>query len=209
MSLMRWFSRARPAEALSTLPPREGRESGPPSRRNERLARREQLYTVIRECMVRSGILSSGYRFKVLSLDGRGRQFMVMVDLIDAPDGSTSRLTKVESEVIECARTRHGLMVKSVYWRQHRTPARAVADAAVKPMARRILPPTPMPPINVAEPLQQEELAAFRSALAQGTAPAAANGGPRSYTLLTGFEDTEAADERTPGLSTTQYGELR
>jgi hypothetical protein len=36
--------------------------------------------------------------------------------------------------------------------------------------------------------------------------------GPQSYTLLTGFEDTEMADSDSPpaaALSSTQYGDLR
>jgi hypothetical protein len=49
------------------------------------MERREMLYAVVREAMVRAGVLSSTYKFKVLSLDPRGRQFMVMVDLATAP----------------------------------------------------------------------------------------------------------------------------
>jgi hypothetical protein len=32
--------------------------------------------------------------------------------------------------------------------------------------------------------------------------------GPQNYMLLTGFEDTELPEGRTPVLSGTQYGEL-
>jgi hypothetical protein len=31
---------------------------------------------------------------------------------------------------------------------------------------------------------------------------------PRSYTLLTGFEDTEMPESNSPALSSTQYGDL-
>jgi hypothetical protein len=97
------------------------------------------------------------------------------------------------------------------------------------------------------EPIQADEVAAFKSALAAGGAGIAVAGvagkgvattaataatagiaattaspdragaldastrhGPQSYTLLTGYEDTEipGADMRTPVLSGTQYGEL-
>src|SRR5262245_18297963 len=63
-----------------------GKEGGgpngqPANRKSERMARRELLYGVVRECMMRASVLSASYKFKVLSLDSRGRQFLVMVDL--------------------------------------------------------------------------------------------------------------------------------
>ena len=51
------------------------------ARKNERAERRELLYTTVRDAMVRAGVLSAGYKFKVLSLDQRGAQFLVMMDL--------------------------------------------------------------------------------------------------------------------------------
>jgi hypothetical protein len=62
----------------------------PANRKGERMARRELLYTVVREAMMRAGVLSASYKFKVLSLDGRGRQFLVMVDLARANGAETS-----------------------------------------------------------------------------------------------------------------------
>ena len=61
-----------------------GGAAQPGNRKQERLERRELLYAVVREAMVRAGVLSSSYKFKVLSLDQRGRQFLVMVDLAEA-----------------------------------------------------------------------------------------------------------------------------
>jgi hypothetical protein len=86
------------------------------------------------------------------------------------------------------------------------------------------------------DPIQPDEVAAFKAALAAGAShpagvAAAAVGvqvahpphgqgasarafdgstkhGPQSYTLLTGFEDTEMPDTRAPALSGTQYGDL-
>ena len=51
------------------------------NRRGERLERRELLYAVVRESMTSAGVLSSGYKFKVLSLDSRGVQYLIMMDL--------------------------------------------------------------------------------------------------------------------------------
>ncbi|MBA2674572.1 MAG: hypothetical protein H0U68_12945 [Ramlibacter sp.] len=94
-------------------------------------------------------------------------------------------------------------------------------------------------PIPRFEPIEADEVEAFKRALAAGasapavvaatpaaaaaTAPAADMGatardfdgsvkhGPQSYTLLTGFEDTEVTDNAplVPALSATQYGDLR
>ena len=68
------------------------------------------------------------------------------------------------------------------------------------------------------DPIEADEVAAFRHALlaasAKGHIAQHENGaktrtGPHSYTLLTGFEDTELPESNaTPALSKTQYGEL-
>jgi hypothetical protein len=217
MSLLRWFSRKKPAaEAApsSSLP--RGENTRPSalamSRRTERMARRELLYQVVREAMVRAGVLSSSYRFKVLSLDGRGLQFLVMIDLTGAPGGNTAELAKVEAMMAQAAKAQYGIFVKAVYWRE-KPPAGALATPQ-PPVAQPAAAETAAPSF---EPLQDEEIAAFRQALASGVDRPAARAfdgapvhGPQSYTLLTGFEDTEAPPEkRPPALSTSQYGELR
>ena len=99
MSLLRWFSpkKKAPAYVPSELPSsglsrlestkpfnavRHGHGGGaqaqPANRKHERMMRRELLYAVVRESMVRAGVLSSSYKFKVLSLDPRGQQFLVI-----------------------------------------------------------------------------------------------------------------------------------
>ena len=50
-------------------------------RKSMRLERRELLYAVVRESMARVGMLSSSYKYKVLSLDSRGKQYLIMMDL--------------------------------------------------------------------------------------------------------------------------------
>ncbi len=209
MSLLRWFARKPDAEAAPSSSLRDSR-SPAESRRSERNARRERLYGVVRHAMANAGVLSSAYRFKVLSLDGRGRQFLVMVDLVGAPGGDTADLGRIEAAMQQSAKVQHGIVVKAVYWREAlearpsvpATQARAagggiaaVAAAAADPIAPD------------ADPLLAEEIAAFRQALAEGTERPAARAvqGPQSYTLLTGFEDTEI---REP-LSTSQHGDLR
>ncbi len=320
MSLFSWFSRKpappkpRPAaepsgllNADATVPLHPGRsgkplvEPPPPehaaNRKNERMERRELLYTVVRDAMVRAGVLSASYKFKVLSLDQRGRQFLVMMDLAREYGGETVRLSEIEALIAQTAKTRYDILVTAVYWRINDhvavgipqkgvapqgaalpAPAAPVAAAPVRrpPVAapapvvtpaNPIFPTAPAPaptaatpaaaapapaaatsqrpaaPVVAAapsrppvaapvgeqrpaprfEPIEADEVAAFKRALANAAgataAPAAAAkpGVPvRSGPLLppaqpTGFEDTEmpGADSPSPDLSSTQYGELR
>lgn len=227
-----------------------GANAQPANRKNERMARRELLYGVVRECMVNAGVLSSGYKFKVLSLDGRGRQFLLMVDLAREHGGETGRLAEIEAMIAQSAKLRHDIVVSAVYWRMNEhvalglSTSHAPRPATVGPSAAAFRPvpldsqpaalesqpaaldrePAPTAPVARGggryDPIDAGEVAAFKQALAAGVSrpaikPAArsfdgtAVQGPQSYTLLTGFEDTELPDNpRAPSLSTTQYGEL-
>lgn len=212
MSLLNWFTRKKPSADAGPSSSRD--ESTRPSelassRKMERMARRELLYTVVRDSMARAGVLSSSYRFKVLSLDGRGRQFLVMVDLTGSPGLGTAELGRVEAMLAQAAQAQHGIFVKAVYWRE---AANGAAPTKGKPASGK--------PAEggVLEPVHADEVAAVRRAFGPDPAAAeaaseqahAAEPAPRSYTLLTGFEDTEAPSEkRPPALSTSQYGELR
>lgn len=86
-------------------------------RRTERNARRELLYQVVRESMVRAGVLTSGYKFKVLSLDQRGKEFLVMVDLAAEFAGEADKLAEIEALVARSAKLRHDVLVQALYWR--------------------------------------------------------------------------------------------
>ena len=257
-------------EATRPVARRNGREPAAPvsnaqpaNRKNERMARRELLYNVVRSAMMRVGVLSASYKFKVLSLDGRGRQFLVMVDLSrDQAAGQISKLAEIEALIAQGAKSRHDIIVTAVYWRTNEhvavgdpVQARSVVESQPMPLDSlpAVLDSAPAPllaaqpalqataPVERAnaryEPIQADEVAAFKQALAASVsrpAPlatpipavataAAAHGatakafdgsskhGPQSYTLLTGFEDTELpdADQRVQALSGTQYGELR
>jgi hypothetical protein len=239
----------------------DGKDAGagmgqPANRKSERMARRELLYTVVRDSMMRAGVLSASYKFKVLSLDARGRQFLVMVDLARDNGGETARLAEIEALIAQGAKSRHDILVSAVYWRtnehvaigdpgarlQRGTDSQPVPlDSEPDTLTSQPTPldsrPIPLAPAAVQrtssryEPIQPDEVAAFKRALAAGVsnpaaAAAAAVGvshgasaksfdgsamhGPQSYTLLTGFEDTEMPDpdQRMPSLSGTQYGDL-
>jgi hypothetical protein len=230
----------------------------PANRKHERMARRELLYAVVRECMANAGVVSAAYKFKVLSLDPRGRQFLVMVDLSREFAGDSLRLAEIEAMVAQSAKVRYDIMVSAVYWRTNEHAAVGLAGGRPQPLGAISRPaplhsqpaaldsqpavlesqPVPLqPPARATprfDPLHVDEVEAFKKALAAGVSasqalaaaapaePAPANGkaksfdgatkqGPQSYTLLTGFEDTELpdADARAPALSATQYGDLR
>ena len=237
----------------------------PANRKNERMARRELLYAVVRNAMARAGVLSASYKFKVLSLDARGRQFLVMVDLAREHATETMRLAEIEAMIAQTAKTRHDIVVTAVYWRTNEhvaigdprnapaqrsesrpmpldsTPATldsvpAALNSTPAPLAATPVPvvkaiPAPAVPAGGRfEPILADEVAAFKQALATGVASPVAvaqavaqqphgavarafdgssKHGPQSYTLLTGFEDTELPEsDARSALSRTQYGEL-
>ncbi|MDB5958040.1 hypothetical protein [Ramlibacter sp.] len=264
MSLLSWFSPKKKPQARahgtrpsdlsrldSTRQQVPGSDRGnpgqPSNRKQERLERREMLYAVVREAMVRAGVLSSSYKFKVLSLDPRGRQFMVMVDLAEGAASDTSRLAEIEAMIAQSAKARYDIAVGAVYWRanEHVAIGDAAHFTAHKPMISQPAPlfdhhpaatsrPAPLmselvsrpaelraaPPARTQqrfEPVAEDEVNAFRKALdvgvrgEQALAAAAQSGAGaqgQSYTLLTGFEDTEMADGAQE-LSGTQFGALR
>ncbi|HSV46909.1 MAG TPA: hypothetical protein VLJ58_14070 [Ramlibacter sp.] len=264
MSLFSWFSSKKKQQSKSTAdssglsrmaadptrpvtgPGRRKQEpvsnGQPVNRKTERMARRELLYGVVRQAMMKAGVTSASYKFKVLSLDPRGRQFLVMVDLAREHGGETSRLAEIEATIAQEAKSRFDIVVSAVYWRMNEHVAVGVAEPAVQAVSSRPMPlesqpavleaaparPQPVAAADTAqklpgryEPLEDDEVAAFKKAFAAGTRPAAPAGGatarafdgsakhgPQSYTLLTGYEDTELPDS-SPALSGTQYGELR
>ena len=156
MSLFSWFSRktappksrngAEPYGLLNadaTVPLSPGRQGKPliaalppdhaANRKNERMERRELLYTVVRDAMVRAGVLSASYKFKVLSLDQRGRQFLVMMDLAREYGGETARLSEIEALIAQTAKSRYDIVVTAVYWRINDHVAVGIPQKGVAP----------------------------------------------------------------------------
>lgn len=255
MSFFNWFSgnsgSSKKATSDSTRPPRSSKpgqaadRSLPPAgkpipgpdahlvdRKVKRHARREQLYVAIRECMTRAGVLSASYKFKVLSLDQRGDQFLVMMDVASGLGGQAEKLTEIEALLINTAKSLFSIYVTAVYWRTDNRPSatNAVNFGVSQPAALESQPMALEAAKNVTkkaaknpgaqhfEPIHDDEMAAFKQALAASTAhhPATPDGtgksrsGLRSFTLITGFEDTEMPESSAaPALSATQYGELR
>ena len=200
------------------------------SRSSERLERRELVYSVVRDSMIRAGVLAASYKFKVLSLDANARQYLIMMDLADQSAGDTGRLAEIEAMMARSAKIQHDILVTAVYWRVHAqiTAGLSQSQAVTTSQSQKKSPepqtprPAAMPISSVKrvpayEPLQQDEVAAFKRALASAApaAPLAASGqivtsGRRNPAPPVDFEDTQTvtADERSSPLSTTQYGDL-
>ena len=253
MSIFDWFSRKTPAKPPPaadssglghvdpTVPLASARgqskvalasaASGgsPANRKTERLERRELLYRVVRDAMTRAGVLSASYKFKVLSLDQHGRQYLIMMDLANEFAGATGRLAEIESLIAQSAKTRHEILVTAVYWRVNETVTAGLSRSTAVPLTPSTRVAVPEPAVAVAssvgpskaagqryEPLQAEEMLAFKQALASVTPPHTPVASPgqlmssgRRNPLPPEFEDTEMTpDEKHSPLSGTQYGDL-
>lgn len=236
MSFLNWFNKKPPAKppaeqessGLShmdaTVPYQPaGKSSGKPmlapgsaaNRKTERLERRELLYAVVRQSMTRIGILSANYKFKVLSLDSRGMQYLIMMDLTRLNTTEMSKLAEIETLIAQTAKTRHDILVTSVYWRVNEHVTAGFTKVASRPAAQTSAPaPLTSSAKPSYEPLLPDEVVAFRQALASVPAPQglAAPGeiihsGRRNPAPVPAFEDTEMDEMPTP-LGKTQYGEL-
>ncbi len=206
----------------SVAPPPE-RSPASTSRRNERLERRELLYSVVRECMTAAGVLSSSYKFKVLSLDSSGRQYLIMMDLPCAQLADPEHFTGIEGSIARSAKERHDILVTAVYWRVNdlvtaSTGAshanHAVPHAHTAEPVRAATPVTQVATPSPYEPIQDEEVLAFKRAVAaaaSGAAPVTrgqvVHSGRRNPEPMPDFSDTERFDPSSP-LGTSQFGGL-
>lgn len=203
------------------------------NRRTERLERRELLYSVVRDTMLRAGVLAASYKFKVLSLDARGRQYLIMMDLANGAGVSSSRLAEIEAALAQATKVQHDILVTAVYWRINEpvtvglslapvnSAPQAAGPATDQPVSHAPATPVEAGPASVSghryQPLQGDEVAAFKRALASATPVAvpAASGkvvtsGRRNPAPPEEFEDTQVLDEQDPAspLSITLYGDL-
>ena len=114
--------------------------------KSERMQRREALYMVVRDAMVRAGVLSASYKFKVLALDPRGQQFLVMMDLAREYGSEAARLSEIENLIALTAKTRHDITVIAVYWRINNQIAAHIPQKGVAPHGAS-LPLSPAVPV--------------------------------------------------------------
>lgn len=202
----------------SSEPPSEAKNSGNSSmgqsghRKNVRLERRELIYTVVRDAMLRAGALAATYKFKVLSLDSLGSQYVIMMDLANPSIGDSTRLAEIEAVIAQMAKARHDMLVTAVYWRVSEQVTAGLSRGQTQAPSGVEEPNTPP-----YAPIQDEEVAAFKRALgtvAQGSAHLVpgklVTTGRRNPAPPEEFEDTLMVppDRRGSPLSGTQYGDL-
>ncbi len=151
----------------------------------KRHARREQLYVTIRESMTRAGMLSASYKFKVLSLDQNGNQFLVMMDVAQELGASAEKLSQTEEALVHTAKAVYAITVTAVYWRVDRKSAANPVASLVNSVSARQAAALPVaapavaddfekrqanPPVVDAkhrhDSLLEEEVAAFKRSLA-------------------------------------------
>ena len=239
MSIFNWFTKKQSENIVSTdagLKPGPGDVTAtPPSihdadRKTTRLERRQLLYGVVRDSMISAGVLEASYKFKVLSLDAAGLQYLVMMDIADKGASDTALLAKIEALMVQAAKMRHDILVTAVYWRvsDHVSPAPPgqpihLSQTLGKTSDSQVASPPESPAVAHSQrprfqPLHQDEVAAFKRALANASAPRplSASGeiltsGRRNPAPPEEFEDTQMVDpdKRASPLGVTQYGELK
>lgn len=239
MSIFQWLSKKQPPNEVSSegvlrLVQGDGAFTAPSNqdadRKTARLERRQLLYGVVRDSMISAGVLAASYKFKVLSLDAAGRHYLVMMDLTDKVASDTALLGKIEALMVQSAKMRHDILVTAVYWRvsDHllasspsgqpvHMPQLGRQASELKSVSRPEGPAVSHQQIPRFQPLQQDEVAAFKRALASASAPMPLSesgkivtSGRRNPALPDEFEDTQMVDqdERASPLGVTQYGEL-
>jgi hypothetical protein len=181
-------------------------------RKGARLEQRELLYAVVRETMVRAGHITSGYKYKVLSLDSHGRQYLIMMDIKQDLQSQASALSKIELLLTQEALTRHNIQIAGVYWRcmEPKTPdapkplsadtSVKFAAAAATPVASAVATATPVKPAP-ADPAATKE--ALEKALSKPREK-------RNEVAPSAFPDTLLLDhdEHEFPLGATQLGGL-
>ena len=214
MSLFSWFTRkpapaknrmAEPSGLLNadaTVPLTPGRDGKPmlepvpaehaANRKNERMERRELLYSVVRDAMVRAAVLSASYKFKVLSLDQRGRQFLVMMDLAREYGGDTARLSEIEALIAQTAKTRYDIAVSAVYWRLNDHVAVGIPQKGLAPRPPSVQPATAAAPLAPAARPAPVVQAAAPVAPPRAVAPAAMPVAPSPRPAAPRFDPIEA-----------------
>ena len=208
MSLLRW-QQAKKSDAGATGGRKPRRSFGQTTlplispRRGRRILRREQLFSVVRESLIRAGVLSTSYEFKVLALDSTGDGFLVLINLTLPADVMPDEyLLEIERWIQGSARSRHSMQVQAVYWR--RQPVHDLRGVALKASVAAQTRREGAAASGSARPLAPEQVAAFRSALETPALPAHRMEAP----ALAQMEQPPEVHSDFAGLSETQYGRL-
>lgn len=230
MMLLNWFSPKKSAASRKGQSPRPRKSFGQTTlplispRRGRRILRREQLFSVVRESMIRAGVLSSSYDFKVITLDANGDSFMVLVDLaLPADVMPDPYLLEIERWIQASAQSRHDMKVGAVYWRrkavhdQHGIALKAAVAAQTQREARASA-PMPLPASDTAipppprdhlegraQPVARDEIEAFRHAIESAQLPLQGSAAEADAFAQHPVPESHSGFD---ALSETQYGKL-
>lgn len=163
-------------------------------RRREREKRRENLFSIVRTCINDNKIFDQGYKFKVLSIDSHGKQFMVLIDLSIASiqNKSPSGLLMLEERITRAAAA-DNISVQAVYWRYF---AHSISGKrTTKPAPLGATPPSAPVPLSAPASLSATP------AVATGTATATAAAGMAAQATTTGAQTTTAAQTTAPAAT--------
>lgn len=223
MSFFHWLRAKNPAHGTdggaASRPRRSFSQTTLPlmsPRRGRRILRREQLFSVVRESLIRAGVLSTSYEFKVLALDANGDAFLVLIDLaLPAETMPDEYLLEIERWIQGSAGKRHSMSVPAVYWRRkavHDQRGIALRAAVAAQTKREATPNNPLafPAPNMArstervQAVSSDEVDAFRRALQSPAIP------PRPVDLSNdeGHDHPPESHSDFSALSATQYGKL-
>lgn len=220
MSLMSWLQAKNPNSSSGpgkSKLRRTFRETTLPlisPRRGRRILRREQLFSVVRESLIRAGILSSSYEFKVLALDSNGDAFLVLIDLALPADALPDEyLLEIERWIQQSGHKRHSMQVQSVYWRRQpqqeqrghalKASVSAQTQRDPKPLAALVAEQHPMPHRAMTE----EEIKVFRWNLQTPAIPKHSYAGESNGDNEQEEHPPESHSDFS-ALSETQYGKL-
>lgn len=246
MALFNWLGR-KPAEPESPgTGEKNASEAGPSDSkartaahyRAERARLRELLHKLVRESMVKMGVLSSGFQFKVLATDNKGRQFLVMMELAPQLSAELDRFIEIENLIVQTAKARYDITVGAVYWRI-RSPKKSeslATDGSLHATSATEPAVVPAPTRHARhDPIAPDEIHRLKEALAASNVPTSArsqvHSGAKTTPVefpdllavrpgsrhLTGEETTEIAETQVLSdesdhfapLGPTQYGDLR
>ena len=230
MMLLNWLHKRTDTAPRKGLHPRPRRSFGQTTlplispRRGRRILRREQLFSVVRESMIRGGVLSSSYDFKVLTLDANGDGFLVLIELaLPAEVMPDAYLLEIERWIQASAQSRHDMKVGSVYWRRkpvhdHRGIALKAAVTAQTQMEARASAPMPLHHSDTAipppprdhldgrmQPVAHDEIEAFRHAIESAQMPLQ---GTAAEAEVFAQHPVPESHSGYDVLSETQYGKL-
>lgn len=229
MMLFNWLQTRKSTAPRAGIKPRLRKSFGQTTlplispRRGRRILRREQLFSVVRESLIRGGVLSSSYDFKVLTLDANGDSFLVLIDLaLPAEVMPDEYLLEIERWIQASAESRHEMKIGSVYWRRKavhdqrgialkaavaaQTQREAVASAPAPLESDTAIPrPERSAPGARVQAVGRDELEAFRLALE--SVPTPLRGGASETDLFAHLPAPESHSDFS-ALSETQHGKL-